>query len=100
MNAGTGHRHADVVMALAEHRARTAALLGRLDALTVVALDDSLISAGTAALRSTDDELGRLVGVLQGWCRGCSSASTSRMTPRPIVGRLLAITGFERLLQC
>jgi hypothetical protein len=66
MNAGTGHRHADVVVALAEHRARTAALLGCLDALTVVAHDGYLISARAATLRSTDDELGRLVGVLQG----------------------------------
>jgi hypothetical protein len=66
MNRVTGHRQADVVVALAEHRARTAALLERLDALTVVAHDDSLISAGAATLRSTDDELGRLVGFLQG----------------------------------
>jgi hypothetical protein len=66
MNADTGHRHADVVVALAEHRARTAALLRRLDALTDAAHDRSLISAGAATLRSTDDELGRLVGLLQG----------------------------------
>jgi hypothetical protein len=66
MNASTGHRHANVVVALAEHRARTAALLGRLDALTVVAHDGSVIGAGAATLRSTDDEIGRLVSVLQG----------------------------------
>ena len=55
----------DMIADLAEHRRRTEALLWHLDALGLSARDRVPISAGVERLRSTDNELGRLVAVLE-----------------------------------
>jgi hypothetical protein len=66
MTTGGGPSDPDVVMDLAAHRRRTAALLEQLDALRLVVPDGRIISAGATWLRSTDEELGQLVSLFEG----------------------------------